>query len=149
MIFSTSACSGQITNSLDVTLADEDNHPGSSIDVTLASEKSQDSNSILALTLADEENSLSKSFDVTLAGEDIQAEISITSMSDEKQGLVKRVDVTSSHLTIEESEEKIKREEKSLIVWRLINIAAGSFLVLVFINLTAMLTILLGWNLYS
>ena len=69
-------------------------------------------------------------------------------MIDEKQDLAeKRVDVTSSHLTIEESEEKIKRDEKSLIVWRLINIAAGSFLVLVFINLTAMLTILLGWNL--
>ena len=56
-------------------------------------------------------------------------------------------DVTS--LAIEENEEKIDRDGKSLLLWRLINIAAGSFLVLVFMNMVAMLSILLGWNLLA
>ena len=121
LLFSVSASLGRTTNSLDVTLADEENKPGS---------------------MVDEENL----FDETLAGEDNQIE-ELTRMSNENQGLANRVDVTS--LAIEESEEKMKSDEKSLIVWRLINIAAGSFLVIVFINLTAMLTILLGWNLLA
>ena len=107
LLFSVSASLGHITDSIDVTLANEDSQPG------------------------------------ILVGQIEE----LTSLSDENQGLAERVDVTS--LAIEESEEKMKRDEKSLIVWRLINIAAGSFLVIVFINLTAMLTILLGWNLLA
>ena len=107
LLFSASASLGRITDSLDVTLADEDSQPGSLVD-------------------------------------HIEA---LTRMSNEKQGLADRVDVAS--LAIEEREEKMKSEEKRLIVWRLINIAAGSFLVIVFINMTAMLTILLGWNLVA
>ena len=141
LLFSVSASLGRTTNSLDVTLVDEENKPGAMVDVTLDDEHSQHSNS-LVVALDHEENL----FDETLAGEDNQIE-ELTRMSNENQGLADRVDVTS--LAIEESEEKMKSDEKSLIVWRLINIAAGSFLVIVFINLTAMLTILLGWNLLA
>ena len=171
LLFSVSASLGRTTNSLDVTLADEENKPGAMVDVTLDDEHSQHSNSLVValdhgdsqpgslvdVTLDDEHSHHSNSLDValvheenlfdeTLAGEDNQIE-ELTRMSNENQGLADRVDVTN--LAIEESEEKMKSDEKSLIVWRLINIAAGSFLVIVFINLTAMLTILLGWNLLA
>ena len=171
LLFSVSASLGRTTNSLDVTLVDEENKPGAMVDVTLDDEHSQHSNSLVValdhgdsqpgslvdVTLDDEHSHHSNSLDValvheenlfdeTLAGEDNQIE-ELTRMSNENQGLADRVDVTS--LAIEESEEKMKSDEKSLIVWRLINIAAGSFLVIVFINMTAMLTILLGWNLLA
>ena len=136
LLFSASASLGRITDSLDVTLANEDSQPGSLVDVPLDDEHSHHSSSLVEIL-----DHVENPFDETLAGEDGQIE-GLTRMSNEKE-----VDVAS--LAIEEREEKMKSEEKRLVVWRLINIAAGSFLVIVFINLTAMLTILLGWNLVA
>ena len=91
-----------LTDLLDLTLADED-------DVTLASDSSQDRNSIVVPS--DEENISSNSF----ADEDIQeAEIFTSTSIKKKQDLAKGVYVTS--LVIEESGEHIKREENRLIV---------------------------------
>ena len=99
---SASACSACITNSLDVTLAGEDNHT----DVTLSTENSQDSNWIEG-----KESIPSNSVDVSLAGEGIEAAKRIK----KQVSLAKRVDVTTS-LAIGESEEKIKQQKNRLIV---------------------------------
>ena len=114
LLFQTSVIFSHIADTLDVTLADEDNRPNNSFDVTLAG----DHTSSLLLTLSEEKKSPNNLLDVT-------------------------------SLAIEENEEKIDRDGKSLLLWRLINIAAGSFLVLVFMNMVAMLSILLGWNLLA
>ena len=91
-----------LTDLLDLTLADED-------DVTLASDSSQDRNSIVVPS--DEENISSNSF----ADEDIQEAENLSSKSIKKQqGLAKGVHVAS--LVIEENGEHIKREENRLIV---------------------------------
>ena len=94
-----SAGSAYITNSLDVTLAGEDDHP----DVSLSTENSQDSNWIEG-----KESTPSYSVDVTLAGEGIER-------IKKQVSLAKSVDVATS-LVIEESEEKKKQQENRLIV---------------------------------
>ena len=129
LLFQTSVIFSHIADTLDVTLADEDNRPNNSFDVTLAG----DHTSSLLLTLSEEKKSPNNLLDVTLAGEENPPR--------------HLFDVTS--LAIEKNEEKIDRDGKSLLLWRLINIAAGSFLVLVFMNMVAMLSILLGWNLLA